>query len=86
MSSSRAERGILVKGLYAFCTAWTPECGRPRCRRQDPVKVRHGAVNGAGGRDPGALTGDVIENVIAAALGLALLAYLVYALIRPEKF
>ena len=28
----------------------------------------------------------VIENVIAAALGLALLAYLVYALIRPEKF
>jgi K+-transporting ATPase KdpF subunit len=31
-------------------------------------------------------TGSVIENVIAAALGLALLAYLVYALIRPEKF
>jgi K+-transporting ATPase KdpF subunit len=31
-------------------------------------------------------TGGVIENVIAAALGLALLAYLVYALIRPEKF
>ena len=36
--------------------------------------------------DPEALTGDVIENVIAAALGLALLGYLVYALIRPEKF
>jgi K+-transporting ATPase KdpF subunit len=31
-------------------------------------------------------TGSVIENVIAAALGLALLAYLVYALVRPEKF
>lgn len=36
--------------------------------------------------DPEALTGHVIENVIAAALGLALLGYLVYALIRPEKF
>ena len=33
-----------------------------------------------------AFTEVVIENVIAAALGLALLAYLVYALIRPEKF
>jgi K+-transporting ATPase KdpF subunit len=32
------------------------------------------------------LTESVIENVIAATLGVALLAYLVYALIRPERF
>jgi K+-transporting ATPase KdpF subunit len=32
------------------------------------------------------LTGDVIENLVAAILGIALLGYLVYALLRPEKF
>jgi K+-transporting ATPase KdpF subunit len=32
------------------------------------------------------LTSRVIENLVAAALGLGLLVYLVYALIRPEKF
>jgi K+-transporting ATPase KdpF subunit len=35
---------------------------------------------------PIAFTGSVIDNAIAAVLGLALLAYLVYALVRPEKF
>ncbi|KQU66417.1 ATPase [Phycicoccus sp. Root563] len=28
----------------------------------------------------------MIENLVAALLGLALLAYLVYALVRPERF
>jgi K+-transporting ATPase KdpF subunit len=32
------------------------------------------------------LTDSVIENAIAALLGIALLVYLVYALVRPEKF
>jgi K+-transporting ATPase KdpF subunit len=32
------------------------------------------------------LTSVVIENLVASLLGLGLLAYLVYALIRPEKF
>ncbi|MGN6302203.1 MAG: K(+)-transporting ATPase subunit F [Angustibacter sp.] len=32
------------------------------------------------------VTETLIENVVAAALGIALLGYLVYALIRPEKF
>ena len=32
------------------------------------------------------LTDNVIENLVAAVLGLALLAYLVYALVRPERF
>jgi K+-transporting ATPase KdpF subunit len=57
----------------------------PTCR-QDRVKARHEDVKGRRTAVHRALTGDVIENVIAAALGLALLAYLVYALIRPEKF
>ncbi|WP_091788333.1 K(+)-transporting ATPase subunit F [Pedococcus dokdonensis] len=32
------------------------------------------------------MTGSVIENLIAGVLGIALLGYLVYALIRPERF
>ncbi|WP_200961939.1 K(+)-transporting ATPase subunit F [Phycicoccus sp. Soil803] len=32
------------------------------------------------------MTDNVIENLVAAVLGLALLAYLVYALVRPERF
>jgi K+-transporting ATPase KdpF subunit len=32
------------------------------------------------------LTDTVIENLVAGVLGLALLGYLVYALIRPERF
>jgi K+-transporting ATPase KdpF subunit len=53
------------------------------------VKVASRVVNEASTRPlsrPIAFTGSVIENAIAAVLGLALLAYLVYALVRPEKF
>ncbi|WP_235545444.1 K(+)-transporting ATPase subunit F [Phycicoccus sp. Soil802] len=32
------------------------------------------------------MTDNVIENLVAAVLGLALLGYLVYALVRPERF
>ncbi|WP_344195103.1 K(+)-transporting ATPase subunit F [Pedococcus aerophilus] len=32
------------------------------------------------------MTDSVIENLVAALLGVALLAYLVYALVRPERF
>lgn len=32
------------------------------------------------------LTGSVIENLVAAVIGIALLGYLVYALVRPERF
>ena len=74
--------GPLVKGLYAFCSAWR----LPQCRRQDPVKDRQHAINSILRGARADCTGSVIENVVAAALGLALLAYLVYALIRPEKF
>ncbi|MFC8503303.1 K(+)-transporting ATPase subunit F [Pedococcus sp. NPDC057267] len=34
----------------------------------------------------GSFTGAVIENIIAAVAGTALLVYLVYALVRPERF
>ncbi|WP_460937840.1 K(+)-transporting ATPase subunit F [Phycicoccus ginsengisoli] len=32
------------------------------------------------------MTGTVIENLVAAVVGTALLAYLVYALVRPDRF
>ncbi|GAA2738683.1 hypothetical protein GCM10009867_31140 [Pedococcus aerophilus] len=54
--------------------------------RQDRVNASQGAVNGAGRRRPESLTDSVIENLVAALLGVALLAYLVYALVRPERF
>ncbi|MEP6629655.1 MAG: K(+)-transporting ATPase subunit F [Lapillicoccus sp.] len=32
------------------------------------------------------MTGLVIENILAGLIGLALIGYLVYALVRPERF
>ncbi len=55
-------------------------------RHQDRVKASQGVVNGGGSGSWEALTGIVIENCVAALLGVALLAYLVYALVRPERF
>ncbi|WP_245735913.1 K(+)-transporting ATPase subunit F [Pedococcus cremeus] len=54
--------------------------------RQDHVKSRYQDVNGVRRTRSWLFTGGVSENVIAAVLALALIAYLVYALIRPEKF
>jgi K+-transporting ATPase KdpF subunit len=56
-----------------------------RCR-QDRVNARQGGVNGSGRGSRKSLTDSVIENLVAAILGLALLGYLVYALVRPERF
>jgi K+-transporting ATPase KdpF subunit len=56
----------------------------PGC--QDRVNGRQGDVNGDHRRNRKSLTGLVIENLVAAVLGIALLGYLVYALIRPERF
>jgi K+-transporting ATPase KdpF subunit len=55
-------------------------------RRQDRVNASQGDVNAAGPVPRESLTGTVIENLVAALLGVALLAYLVYALVRPERF
>jgi K+-transporting ATPase KdpF subunit len=87
MPSSGAEVSPVVKGLYAFCMPrGSFRRPRPGRGRQDRVKACQEAVNSGRGLRSRDSTGNVIENVIAAALGLALLAYLVYALIRPEKF
>jgi K+-transporting ATPase KdpF subunit len=56
-----------------------------RCR-QDRVNARQGGVNASGKDLRKSLTDTVIENLVAAILGLALLGYLVYALVRPERF
>ena len=65
-----------VKGLDVIRTT----------RRQEGVNACQFAVKG--GRRPvhRSFTGGVIENIIAGVLGTALLAYLVYALVRPERF
>jgi len=55
-------------------------------RRQDRVNARQGGVNGFQGDRWKSLTDSVIDNLVAAILGLALLGYLVYALVRPERF
>ena len=55
-------------------------------RRQDRVKGSQGDVNAAASVLRESLTDSVIENLVAALLGVALLAYLVYALVRPERF
>jgi K+-transporting ATPase KdpF subunit len=55
-------------------------------RRQDRVNARQCDVNAGPRRARKSLTDTVIENLVAALLGLALLGYLVYALVRPERF
>jgi len=55
-------------------------------RRQDRVNARQGGVNESQGDRWKSLTDSVIDNLVAAILGLALLGYLVYALVRPERF
>ena len=54
--------------------------------RQDRVNGCQGGVKEGLQADRKSLTGTVIENLVAAILGIALLGYLVYALIRPERF
>ena len=54
--------------------------------RQDRVNGCQGGVNESPVDDRKSLTGSVIENLAAAVLGITLLGYLVYALIRPERF
>ena len=54
--------------------------------RQDRVNGCQGGVKEGLPADRKSLTGTVIENLVAAILGIALLGYLVYALIRPERF
>ncbi len=67
---------MAVKGIDAICTR----------RRQEGVNVCQGAVKDPAPVVEESLTADVIENLIGAIAGIAVLAYLVYALIRPDKF
>ncbi len=58
----------------------------PDCTRQDGIKTRQPAVNEGFPRGRTAFTGVVIEDLIAGLVAAALIAYLVYALGRPDKF
>ena len=80
-----------VKGLYALHTAATdavayPAPGAVRVPRQERVNARQHAVKAALPAAHRPLTGVVIENLVAALVGTALVAYLVYALVRPDRF
>ncbi|MFT4226623.1 potassium-transporting ATPase subunit F [Micropruina sp.] len=61
---------------------------RPRrgITHQGSVKTRQSSVNTALGQPGRAQDRDVIEDLVAALLGLALLIYLGFALAHPERF
>lgn len=48
--------------------------------------MRQRPVRGGRGRDGAWLPHYVIENLLAAAIGLGLLMYLLYALTHPDRF
>lgn len=65
-----------VKPLYVFHMLTRQGCVNAR---QSGVKTGCTAAHRP-------LTGWVIENLVAGILGTALLAYQIYALVRPERF
>lgn len=54
--------------------------------RQERIKTRQTTVNAGSAARVRVLTESVTENLIAAVIAIALIAYLVYALARPDKF
>jgi K+-transporting ATPase KdpF subunit len=55
-------------------------------RRQERVKTRQSAVNTGCPCHATAFTDRVIENIVAGVIALALIGYLVYALVKPDRF
>ncbi|MFT4296378.1 MAG: potassium-transporting ATPase subunit F [Micropruina sp.] len=54
--------------------------------RQGSVKTRQGSINTAIGGLGRAHDREVIEDLVAAVIGLALIVYLGFALAHPERF
>jgi K+-transporting ATPase KdpF subunit len=57
-----------------------------RTRSKDSVKIRQGRVRALVSGRTAANDERVIEDLLAALIGLALIVYLAYALARPERF
>ena len=57
-----------------------------RASRKERVKTRQGDLKTSGAPSARLHARSMIEIVIAGIIALALLGYLLYALIRPEKF
>ena len=55
-------------------------------RDQGSVKIRREAVKARSRRAGPPQDGGVIENILAAVVGVGLLVYLAYALVHPERF
>lgn len=59
---------------------------RKRDERQDRVKRHQGGVTTEEFCAAGGVVGGMWEDFVAAALGLSLVGYLLYALVRPDRF
>lgn len=67
--------------------AWEPRVGPLYADpSKDFVKPHQGVVKGRPVRSAAAQAEHMTENILAAVIGIGLLIYLTYALIRPEKF
>ncbi len=55
-------------------------------RCQERVKTRQDRVERPGRAAAGWCGGAMAEDVIALVIGLALIGYLLWALVRPERF
>lgn len=58
----------------------------PPVRHQERVKSRQQPVRGDTDRRARWLRDGMIENVVAGLIGLFLIGYLLYALVRPDRF
>lgn len=78
----------LVTGSRASASA--NDAGRasaPRpCVRQGRVKTSQGGIRDPVRADRGVFREGMLEDLIAAVVGLALVVYLLYALVRPDRF
>jgi K+-transporting ATPase KdpF subunit len=54
--------------------------------RQERVKTRQPSVNAGFCCPATAFTDRVIENIVAGVIALALVTYLAYALVNPDRF
>ena len=54
--------------------------------RQEGVKTHQPVVNAGSPYHGTTFTDEVIENIVTGIIALALVAYLVYALVNPDRF
>ena len=73
-------------GSLARPSAPARRSGRAAWGHQGRVKTSQGGVRGAVRAVGGVFREGMFEDLIAAVVGLALVVYLLYALVRPDRF